>query len=184
METPKKMSLMQLTVLVAVNMMGLRDHHAADEHGPGRRHIAAVLGRHRGGLDGDRVRFAQCGLFNSRPGGMSAYAEDAYGKPGNSWCSCSTSSRSPSATSPSRSPPSAISPTFMPGMSATPIATCISVIGLLWLTTVCNFGGPSVTGKIGSVTVWGVIIPVAGLSVIGWFWFKSEVFARHGTRKA
>ena len=26
--------------------------------------------------------FAQAGLFNQRPGGMSAYAEDAYGKSG------------------------------------------------------------------------------------------------------
>ena len=32
------------------------------------------------------------------------------------------------------------------------------------------------TGQIGSVTVWGVIIPVAGLSLIGWFWFDPEIF--------
>jgi putrescine:ornithine antiporter len=52
------------------------------------------------------------------------------------------------------------------------------VIGLIWLTTVANFGGPSITGRIGAVTVWGVIIPVAGLSVIGWFWFSGETFAQ------
>ena len=40
-----------------------------------------------------------------------------------------------------------------------------------------NFGGPSLTGKIGSVTVWGVILPVGWISVIGWIWFKSDVFA-------
>ena len=51
------------------------------------------------------------------------------------------------------------------------------MIGLLWLTTLANFGGPSVTGRIGSVTVWGVIIPVGVLSLIGWFWFKPDVFA-------
>jgi putrescine:ornithine antiporter len=33
-----------------------------------------------------------------------------------------------------------------------------------------------VTGKIGSITVWGVIIPVGFLSFIGWFWFSSETF--------
>jgi putrescine:ornithine antiporter len=48
---------------------------------------------------------------------------------------------------------------------------------LLWLTTVANFGGPGITGKIGAITVWGVIIPVAGLSIIGWFWFKPDVLA-------
>jgi putrescine:ornithine antiporter len=51
------------------------------------------------------------------------------------------------------------------------------VIGLLWLTTVANFGGPSVTGKIGSLTVWGVIIPVGAISFIGWFWFSKDTFA-------
>jgi putrescine:ornithine antiporter len=62
-------------------------------------------------------------------------------------------------------------------MSATPIATCLSVIAVLWLTTVANFGGPAVTGKIGSITVWGVILPVGLLSIMGWFWFKPDVFA-------
>jgi putrescine:ornithine antiporter len=62
-------------------------------------------------------------------------------------------------------------------MSATPIATCMSVIALLWLTTVANFGGPSVTGKIGSITVWGVILPVGALCVIGWIWFSKDTFA-------
>ena len=61
--------------------------------------------------------------------------------------------------------------------SIAPVATCIGVIVLLWLTTVANFGGPSWTGRIGSVTVWGVIIPVGLLSVIGWFWFKPATFA-------
>jgi putrescine:ornithine antiporter len=34
-----------------------------------------------------------------------------------------------------------------------------------------------VTGKIGSVTVWGVIIPVGMISLIGWFWFSTDTFA-------
>ena len=72
---------------------------------------------------------------------------------------------------------SAILPAFFPWLSSTPIATCIGVIALLWLTTVANFGGPSITGQIGSVTVWGVILPVGLLSIIGWFWFSGETFS-------
>jgi putrescine:ornithine antiporter len=53
----------------------------------------------------------------------------------------------------------------------------MSVIALLWLTTAANFGGPSVTGKIGSITVWGVILPVGALCVIGWIWFSKDTFA-------
>src|SRR5262249_24994847 len=47
---------------------------------------------------------------------------------------------------------------------------------LIWLTTIANFGGPKITGRIGAITVWGVIIPVAGLSIIGWFWFSPATF--------
>jgi putrescine:ornithine antiporter len=53
----------------------------------------------------------------------------------------------------------------------------VGVIGLLWLTTVANFGGPKLTGRIGAVTVWGVILPVGLLSTIGWAWFSRETFA-------
>ena len=67
---------------------------------------------------------------------------------------------------------------FFPWLSSTPVATTVGVIALLWLTTVANFGGPSLTGRIGSVTVWGVILPVGLISVIGWFWFKSDTFAQ------
>jgi putrescine:ornithine antiporter len=121
--------------------------------------------------------FAQAGLFNQRPGGMSAYAEDAYGKPGYFlvfflyFLSLAIGNVAIAI--------SAVGylASFLPWLSSTPVATCIGVIALLWLTTVANFGGPGITGRIGSVTVWGVIIPVAGLSLIGWFWFKPEVFA-------
>jgi putrescine:ornithine antiporter len=41
-------------------------------------------------------------------------------------------------------------PAFIPWLSSAPIATCVGVIVLVWLTTVANFGGPSITGKIGS----------------------------------
>ncbi|HEY7615040.1 MAG TPA: putrescine-ornithine antiporter, partial [Gemmatimonadales bacterium] len=66
---------------------------------------------------------------------------------------------------------------FFPWLSSTAVATTIGVIGLLWLTTIANFGGPSLTGKIGSITVWGVILPVGFISFLGWIWFKSDTFA-------
>jgi putrescine:ornithine antiporter len=34
-----------------------------------------------------------------------------------------------------------------------------------------------VTGKIGSITVWGVLIPVGFLAFAGWHWFSSDTFA-------
>jgi putrescine:ornithine antiporter len=173
----KKMTVTQLTLVVAVNMMGsgiiMLPTNMAQV---GAISLLSWIVTAFGSM-AIAYGFAQAGLFNQRPGGMSAYAEDAYGKGGYFvvfllyFFSLAIGNVAIAI--------SAVGylATFFPGMSATPIATCLSVIALLWLTTVANFGGPSITGKIGSVTVWGVIIPVAGLSIIGWFWFSGATFS-------
>jgi putrescine:ornithine antiporter len=102
--------------------------------------------------------FAQAGIFNQREGGMSAYAEDAYGKSGYFivfflyFLSLAIGNVAIGISA------VGYMAGFFPWLASTPVATTIGVIGLLWLTTVANFGGPSVTGKIGSLTVWGVIL--------------------------
>jgi putrescine:ornithine antiporter len=173
----KKMNLIQLTFIVAVNMMGsgiimLPTNMAKVGAISLLSWIVTALGSMA-----IAYGFAQAGLFNQRPGGMSAYAEDAYGKSGYFlvfllyFLSLAIGNVAIAI--------SAVGylASFLPWLSSTPIATCLGVIALLWLTTVANFGGPSVTGRIGSVTVWGVIIPVGLLSIIGWFWFSSDTFA-------
>jgi putrescine:ornithine antiporter len=176
-QVAKKMSLIQLTFIVAVNMMGsgiimLPTNMAKVGAISLLSWIVTALGS-----TAIAYGFAQAGIFNQRSGGMSAYAEDAYGKPGyfNVFYLYFLSLAIGNVAI-------AISAVgylaaFFPWLSSTPIATTIGVIGLIWLTTVANFGGPSVTGKIGSITVWGVILPVGLLSFIGWFWFKSSTFA-------
>ena len=175
---PKRMNLMQLTFIVAVNMMGsgiimLPTNMAKVGAISLLSWIVTALGSMA-----IAYGFAQAGLFNQRPGGMSAYAEDAYGKPGYFlvfllyFLSLAIGNVAIGI--------SAVGylAGFMPWLSSTPIATCIGLIVLLWLTTVANFGGAGLTGRIGSITVWGVIIPVGLLSIIGWFWFSSETFAQ------
>ena len=177
MQEQKKMNLMQLTFIVAVNMMGsgiimLPTNMAQVGAISLLSWIVTALGSMA-----IAYGFAQAGLFNQRPGGMSAYAEDAYGKPGYFlvfflyFLSLAIGNVAIGI--------SAVGylSTFFPWLSSTPVATCLGVIGLLWLTTVANFGGPSWTGRIGSITVWGVIIPVGLLCIIGWFWFKPSTFA-------
>ena len=171
------MNLIQLTFIVAVNMMGsgiimLPTNMAKVGAISLLSWIVTALGSMA-----IAYGFAQAGLFNQRPGGMSAYAEDAYGKSGYFlvfflyFLSLAIGNVAIAI--------SAVGylATFVPWLSSTPISTCIGVIALLWLTTVANFGGPSWTGRIGSISVWGVIIPVGLLSIIGWFWFKSDTFA-------
>ncbi len=177
MDGKKKMSMMQLTVLVAVNMMGSGIIMLpANMAQVGAISLLSWIVTAVGSM-AIAYGFAQAGLLNQRAGGMAAYAEDAYGKGGYFvtfflyFLSLAVGNVAIAI--------SAVGylAAFFPSMSATPIATCISVIGLVWLTTVANFGGPRITGRIGAITVWGVIIPVAGLSIIGWFWFKSSTFS-------
>src|SRR5258705_5672185 len=178
MEEPqKKMNLIQLTVIVAVNMMGsgiiMLPTNMAQVG------AISLLSWGVTGVGSMAIAygFAQAGVLNQRPGGMSAYAEDAYGKSGFFmvfylyFVSLAIGNVAIAI--------SAVGylATFLPWLSSTPIAVCIGVIGLIWLTTVANFGGPGVTGRIGSITVWGVILPVGFLSIIGWFWFSGTTFS-------
>jgi len=173
----KKMSLIQLTFIVAVNMMGsgiiMLPTNMAQV---GAISLLSWIVTAVGSM-AIAYGFAQAGIFNQRPGGMSAYAEDAYGKSGFFlvfllyFLSLAIGNVAIAISA------LGYLSAFVPWLTSTPILTCIGVIALLWLTTVANFGGPSVTGKIGSITVWGVIIPVGFLSFIGWFWFNSETFS-------
>ncbi|HKQ15680.1 MAG TPA: putrescine-ornithine antiporter, partial [Steroidobacteraceae bacterium] len=172
----KKMNLMQLTFIVAVNMMGsgiiMLPTNMAQV---GAISLLSWIVTAVGSM-AIAYGFAQAGLFNQRSGGMAAYAEDAYGKDGYFqvfflyFLSLAIGNVAIAI--------SAVGylAAFFPWLSSTPIATCVGVISLLWLTTFANFGGPSVTGKIGSVTVWGVILPVGLLCIIGWFFFSGETF--------
>src|SRR6185436_15348554 len=176
-EQKKKMNVMQLTFIVMVNMMGsgiimLPSNMAK----VGAISLLSWIVTALGSL-AIAYGFAQAGIFNQRTGGLAAYAEDAYGKDGYFQVSFLYFLSLAIANVAVASSALGYLAAFFPGLTATPVATCIGVIALLWITTVANFGGPSLTGKIGSVTVWGVILPVGFLSIAGWIWFKSDVFA-------
>ena len=78
----KKMNLVQLTFIVAVNMMGsgiiMLPTNMAQV---GAISLLSWLVTAVGSM-AIAYGFAQAGLFNQRSGGMAAYAEDAYGKDG------------------------------------------------------------------------------------------------------
>ena len=177
MSEQKKMNLTQLTFIVAVNMMGsgiiMLPTNMAQ--------VGAISLLSWGvtalGSLALAYGFAQAGLFNQRPGGMAAYAEDAYGKAGYFQVFFLYFTSLAIANVAVASSAVGYLSAFFPSLSATPIATTMGVIGLLWLTTIANFGGPGLTGRIGAVSVWGVILPVGFLSIAGWLWFSGETFA-------
>src|SRR5574339_1144360 len=122
----KKMNVVQLTFIVAVNMMGsgiiMLPTNMAEV---GAISLLSWVVTALGSM-AIAYGFAQAGLFNQREGGMSAYAEDAYGKSGFFivfflyFLSLAIGNVTITI--------SAVGyfATFFPGMSATPIATCIS----------------------------------------------------------
>src|SRR4026208_2198195 len=178
MDEQKKMTLVQLTFIVAGNRMGsgiimLPTNMARVGAISLLSWIVTALGSMA-----IAYGFAQAGIFNARPGGMSAYAEDAYGKSGYFlvfflyFLSLAVGNVAIAISA------LGYLAGFWPVLSSTPIITCIGVIALLWLTTVANFGGPSLTRRLGSITVWGVIIPVGLLAILGWLWFRPSIFAQ------
>ncbi|TDR77840.1 putrescine:ornithine antiporter (APA family) [Paludibacterium purpuratum] len=119
--------------------------------------------------------FAQCGMLSRRSGGMFGYAEYPFGTTGNfisnyTYCLSILIGNV------------AIAITAVGygvgffNLTLSPLNTCLATVLVLWLTTVANFWGSRMTGRIGGITIWGVIIPVFGLCIIGWFWFKPVLF--------
>ena len=176
-ETKKKMNVVQLTFIVMVNMMGSGIIMLpANMAQVGAISLLSWIVTALGSL-AIAYGFAQAGLFSKRSGGLAGYAEDAYGKDGYFQVFFLYFLSLAIANVAVASSALGYLAAFFPALTSTPVMTTVGVIALLWITTVANFGGPSLTGKIGSVTVWGVILPVGFIAIAGWFWFSGQTFS-------
>ena len=176
MAVAKKMSVGQLTLLTAVNMLGsgiiLLPSKLAEVGGIS---ILSWLVTATGSL-ALAYAFARCGMLSRKTGGMGGYAEYTFGKSGN-YITNYTYGLSLLIANVAISITAVGYIQTLFGVQLGPVQVGLATIALLWVTTFANFGGASVTGKIGAVTVWGVIAPVALVSTVGWFWFDSSVYA-------
>ena len=176
MSTTKKMSVTQLIIITAVNMMG-----------SGIVMLPAKLAQ-VGGLSiiswlvtavGSMLlayAFAKCGMYSQKSGGMNGYAVYTFGKAGNFLCGYSYGISIIIANVAIATSAVGYGATFL-GAELTPTMTCMATITVLWVATLPNFGGPGVTGKLSSITVWGVIIPILAMSTVGWFYFSGDMYA-------
>jgi putrescine:ornithine antiporter len=176
-ESNKKMGLVALTTLVTVNMMGsgiiLLPSSMAQL---GAVSLLSWIITAAGSM-AIAYCFAQCGIYCTRSGGMSAYSEEAHGRSAFFLCSyLYFLSLVISNVAISIAAVGYLTP-FVPWLGSGSIPLFVGTLSMIWLTTFANFGGASLTGRLGSITVWGIIIPVAGLCVIGWFWFSPAVFS-------
>lgn len=172
----KKMGVVQLTIITAVNMMGsgiiMLPAKLAQV---GTISILSWLITATGSM-ALAFCFAQCGMYSKLKGGMGGYAQNFMGVSGNFLVNYTYGFSLIIANVAIAISAVGYGAVFL-GKTLDPVTTGLSVIALLWICTVANFGGPKVTGQIGSVTVWGVIIPVVGISILGWIWFSPSLYA-------
>jgi putrescine:ornithine antiporter len=175
MNAAKKMSVTQLIIITAVNMMGsgivMLPSKLAQVGGLS---IVSWLVTAVGSML-LAYAFAQCGMYSKKPGGMNGYAEYPFGKAGNFLCGYSYGISIVIANVAIDTSAVGYGANFF-GVTLTPFMTCVYTILVLWVATIPNFGGPQITGKISSVTVWGVILPILLMSTAGWFFFSGDLY--------
>lgn len=170
-----KMSVLQLTILTAVNMMGSGIIMLPSKLAQvGALSIVSWLVTAVGSMC-LAYAFAKCGMYSRRGGGMGGYAEYTFGKAGNFMANYTYGVSLLFANIAIAISAVGYGSQFL-DVSLTPVMTCVWTIFTLWLATVLNFGGPKYTGQVSSITVWGVIVPCIGLSIFGWFWFSGDMY--------
>ncbi|WP_434122392.1 putrescine-ornithine antiporter [Haemophilus influenzae] len=170
-----KIGVVQLTILTMVNMMGsgiiMLPTKLAEI---GTISIVSWLVTAVGST-ALAYAFAQCGMFSKKSGGMGGYAEYSFGKAGNFMANYTYGVSLVIANT-----AIAISAvgygSELLRATLSPLSIALWTIFTLWLATVLNFGGARITGNISSFTIWGVIIPVVGISIIGWKWFDGSMY--------
>lgn len=171
-----KMNLLQLTVITMVNMMGSGIIMLPTKLAKvGTISILSWLITAGGSL-ALAYAFAQCGRYSkNQSGGLGAYAEYSFGKSGSFMANYTYAVSIEIANVAVAITAVGYFSTLM-GWKLSPVNVALWTIAFIWLTTIPNFWGPKITGRIGSITVWGVILPVVGISIIGWFWFNPDLY--------
>lgn len=177
MAEKKKMSVMQLTIITAVNMLGSGIIMLPSKLAQvGTMSVLSWLVTLTGALC-LAYSFARAGMFSKNTSsGMGGYAEYAFGKDG-SFMANFTYAISLVIANVAIGVSAVGYGQVVFGVTLKPIQVTMWLMILIVITTVANFWGPRITGNIGTVTVWGVILPVAVLSIIGWFWFSPHMYA-------
>lgn len=175
-ENKNKMGVLQLTILTGVNMFGSGIIMLPTKLAQvGTISILSWLVTALGSM-ALAYSFAQCGMYSRHEGGMGGYAEYSFGKSGSFMTNYTYGISLVIANVAIGTSAVGYASVFL-GATLSPLQTGLWTIFVIWLTTILNFGGPKITGKIGTVTIWGVIIPILAISVLGWFWFKPAMYA-------
>ena len=65
---------------------------------------------------------------------------------------------------------------FFPALKI-PIVMAFGSIAIIWFFAYANILGPKVVGRLQSFTTVFALVPIFGMALFGWFWFKPEIFS-------
>jgi arginine:agmatine antiporter len=64
---------------------------------------------------------------------------------------------------------------LVPHIDSPPASTLMTAL-IIWLLTIVNIKGPRVVGLLEAWTMALALIPIVAIALLGWFWFKPEIF--------
>lgn len=170
-----KMSVIQLTIMTAINMMGsgiiMLPTNLAKV---GTMSILSWLVTAIGSM-ALAYAFAQAGMFSKKSAGMGGYSEYSFGKAGSFMANYTYGVSLLIANVAIAISAVGYASAFL-NKELSPLQVALYTILTIWLATVLNFKGARISGKISSITIWGAIIPVLAISVFGWFWFSGHLY--------
>lgn len=170
-----KMSVFQLTLMTTINMMGsgiiMLPTNLAKV---GTMSILSWLVTAVGSM-ALAYAFAQAGMFSRKAAGMGGYAEYSFGKAGSFMANYTYGVSLLIANVAIAISVVGYASAFL-NKELSPVQVALYTIFTLWLATVLNFKGARISGKISSITIWGAILPVLGISIFGWFWFSGHLY--------
>ena len=168
-----KMTCMQLTMAVMLNMLGssiiLMPTKLAEI---GTMSILSWIVTISGATTIAYV-FAKCGMYSRRTGGMGGYASYAFGKSGSFLANFSYGVSLVIANL-----TIAISIVgylmVLFECSLTPLQMGLASIAIIWLCSLPNIKGARFIGALSHYSSYGIILPVLVLLVVGWNWFSLD----------
>lgn len=175
MSDNRKMGVVQLTTVTAINMMGsgiiLLPAKLAEI---GTVSIFAWILASIGATI-LAYAFAKCGMYSKKVGGMGGYAEYRFGKVGNFISNYSYSiSLIIANVAIATGVVSYVSYVF--GFDLSPIQVCLATILTLCAAAAISLVGPKKFGRFTTLGILCVCLPVAGLIFFGWTHFSMETY--------
>ena len=119
--------------------------------------------------------FAKAGMYTRKKGGMVGYAQYAFGESGAFMTTYTFTIAIILANCGIALSVVGYASNFL-HVELTPMGTALCTVAVIWLSAIPSFLGPKFTGKVSDITIWGVLIPLIGMCILGWFFFDKNMF--------